>query len=69
MAPKSKKVKEKSLKVTLVRSPIGHKPKQRDCVRNLGLRKLNHFVLVPDNSSIRGMINIANHLLKIEEVL
>ena len=60
--------KEKSLKITLVKSPIGAIPKQRKTVEALGLTKLNKTVELPDNDAVRGMIWHVNHLVKVEEV-
>ena len=60
--------KEKKIKVTLVRSPIGRKPQHRACVETLGLRKLQHSVVVTDNPSIRGMINKVSYMLSVEEL-
>jgi large subunit ribosomal protein L30 len=56
----------KTLKVTLVRSPIGTKAGHRACVRGLGLRKLHQTVELQDTPSIRGMIDKVNYLLKLE---
>ena len=56
------------LKVTLVRSTIGIKPKHKLTVAALGLRKLNSTVTQKDNPAIRGMIHQVRHLLKVEEV-
>jgi len=56
------------LKITLVRSPIGAKPKHRSTVQALGLRKMNATVLQKDNDAIRGMIHHVKHLIKVEEV-
>jgi large subunit ribosomal protein L30 len=56
----------KTLKVTLVRSPIGTKLQHRLCVRGLGLRKLHQTVEVQDTPSVRGLINKVNYLLKLE---
>ena len=56
------------LKITLVKSTIGAVPKNRKTVKALGLRKLNHSVLMPDNDAIRGMIRLVKHLVKVEEV-
>ena len=56
------------LKVTLVRSGIGSKPNQRATLTGLGLRKLGKGVIVDDTPSIRGMINVVAHLVKVEEV-
>ena len=56
------------LKITLIKSTIGAVPKNRKTVAALGLRKLNHSVLMPDNDAIRGMIRLVKHLVKVEEV-
>ncbi|MBL8146097.1 MAG: 50S ribosomal protein L30 [Anaerolineae bacterium] len=59
---------EKSVKVTLVKSPIGYRRDQGDTVKALGLRKMNSTVVVKDTPAIRGMINKVIHLVKVEEV-
>jgi large subunit ribosomal protein L30 len=59
---------EKSVKVTLVKSPIGYRSNQADTAKALGLRKLNSSVVVKDTPAIRGMINTIIHLVKVEEV-
>ena len=56
----------KTLKVTLVRSPIGTKQQHRMCVRGLGLRKLHQTVELQDTPSIRGMIDKVNYMVKCE---
>jgi large subunit ribosomal protein L30 len=56
----------KTLKVTLVKSPIGTKQNHRQCVRGLGLRKLHQTVVVEDTPSVRGMINTVAYLVKAE---
>ena len=43
------------LKVTLRKSTIGSKPKARGTVRALGLRRINHSVVLPDRPEIRGI--------------
>ena len=59
---------EKKLKVTLVKSPIGYNRNQAKITEALGLKKLNHSVILPDNASIRGSISHVAHLVKVEEV-
>ena len=54
----------KTLKVTLVHSPIGAKQAHRACVRGLGLRKLNQTVEVADTPANRGMIDRVAYLVK-----
>lgn len=56
-----------SLKITLVKSTIGQKPKIRATVESLGLRKIRQSVERPDTPDVRGMINRARHLLNVEE--
>ena len=56
------------LKITLRRSTIGSKPKARGTVRALGLRRINHSVVLPDRPEIRGMIARVPHLIEVEEV-
>ena len=58
---------DKTLKITLVKSPIGAIPKHRATVKALGLRKVNHTVELPDNEAVRGMIWHVRHLVKVEE--
>ena len=53
------------LKVTLVRSTIDRKQKQKDTVRGLGLRRLNHSVVLEDTPAIRGMIRKVQHLVTV----
>ncbi|MDA8094397.1 MAG: 50S ribosomal protein L30 [Betaproteobacteria bacterium] len=57
----------KTLKVTLVKSVIGTKVSHRACVRGLGLRRVNHQVIVRDTPDVRGMIRKVSYLLKCEE--
>ena len=56
------------LKITLVKSTIGAKPKHKKTVQALGLRKLNSSVIQQDNVAIRGMVNQVCHLVKVEEL-
>jgi len=55
------------LKITLVRSPIGAKPKHKLTVQALGLRKLHATVIQKDNPAIRGMIHSIKHLVAVEQ--
>ncbi len=56
-----------TLKVTLVKSPIGAVPKHKKTVEAMGLRKLNKTVELPDNDATRGMIKQVEYMLKVEE--
>ncbi|GAB4429497.1 MAG: 50S ribosomal protein L30 [Anaerolineales bacterium] len=62
-----KKKAEKSLRVTLVKSPIGYSKDQKATARALGLRKINQTVEHTDNPAVRGMINKISHLVRVEE--
>lgn len=55
-----------TIKVTLVKSTIGRIEAHRQCVRGLGLRRMNHTVEVLDTPANRGMINKVGYLLKVE---
>jgi len=55
------------LKVTWVRSTIGHKAAARGTIRALGLHRLNQSVEVADNPMMRGMLRRVAFLLKVEE--
>jgi len=56
----------KTVKVTLVRSPIGILPKHKLCIKGLGLRRIGHSVELEDTPSVRGMINKVNYMLNVE---
>ncbi|MEO5833568.1 MAG: 50S ribosomal protein L30 [Nakamurella sp.] len=57
-----------AFKVTQKRSIIGVKPNQRETVRSLGLKRINHTVVVPDNAVNRGYVHTVRHLVEVEEV-
>ncbi|SNU09412.1 large subunit ribosomal protein L30 [Lachnospiraceae bacterium] len=56
-----------TLKVTLIKSPIGCIPKHKKTVEALGLKKLHKTVELPNNAATKGMINQVSYLLKVEE--
>lgn len=57
----------KTVKLTLVKSLIGRKPKHVDIANQLGLRKMHSTVVHNDNPAIRGLINQVSYLLSVEE--
>ena len=57
-----------SLKITLVKSPIGFNETQKRTAAALGLGKVNKTVVRPDNDQVRGMCRSIEHMLKVEEV-
>ncbi|MDR1694811.1 MAG: 50S ribosomal protein L30 [Lactobacillaceae bacterium] len=58
---------KKTIKVTQVRSPIGHPKDQRATLIGLGLNKMSKVSVLEDTPSIRGMIAKVAHLVKVEE--
>ncbi|MCB2179635.1 50S ribosomal protein L30 [bacterium] len=59
--------KNKTLKITLVKSPIGYSKRQKGTVSALGLKKVNQTVEQADSPVIRGMIAKISHLVVVEE--
>ena len=57
-----------ALKITQVKGTIGTKPKHRDNLRSLGLKRIRHSVVRPDTAQVRGMIQAVRHLIVVEEV-
>ena len=60
--------KNKKIKITLVKSPIGYKEKAKKTLEALGLRKMNQSIEHNSNDSIMGMIKIVDYLIKVEEI-
>jgi len=56
------------LKIKLVKSTIGYKPKAKATILALGLKKLNHSVIKSDTPQIRGMLKKVNFLVNVSEV-
>lgn len=61
------KKKKNMLRITLVKSPIGYNMRQKNTVKALGLRRINHTVEREDSPVIRGMISKVSHLVQVEE--
>jgi large subunit ribosomal protein L30 len=59
--------KSKTLRITLVKSTIGEKPKTRAAVRTLGLRKIRQTTERPDTPDVRGLVAKVAHLVEVEE--
>ena len=58
---------DKTIHVTLVRSPIGYTKDQKATVLALGLHRMHQTVEHKDTPALRGMLTKIIHLLKIEE--
>jgi large subunit ribosomal protein L30 len=56
-----------NIKVTQIRSTIGRLKSHKACLQGLGLRRIGQTVSVEDTPAVRGMINKANYLLRVEE--
>jgi len=56
---------QQTVKVQLVRSPIGCKESHRATVRGLGLRKMRSVSELVDTPEVRGMINKISYLVKV----
>ena len=64
---KSSKSKEKLVRVTLVKSPIGYSKRQKGTIRALGLHRMNHMVEHIDTPVLRGMLAKVSHLVLVDE--
>ena len=66
--PAAKKAtpKKNTVNVTLVKSFHGRLPKHRATITGLGLKRINHTVVLEDTPAVRGMINKVAYLLKVE---
>jgi len=56
-----------TVKVTLIKSPVGFNRNQLAVVRGLGLRRIRHTVELKDTPAARGMIHKVKHLVSIAE--
>jgi large subunit ribosomal protein L30 len=55
-----------TLKVTLVKSPIGFNRNQGVVVRSMGLLRIRHTVELKDTRETRGLIHKVRHLVTVE---
>jgi large subunit ribosomal protein L30 len=56
-----------TIKITLLKSPIGFDMKQKTVVKGLGLRRVRHTVELKDTPATRGMIHKVRHLVEVSE--
>jgi large subunit ribosomal protein L30 len=66
MANERTDTKGKTVKVTLMVSPIGFKRNQAAVVKGLGLRRIRHTVELKDTPETRGMIHKVRHLVEVK---
>jgi large subunit ribosomal protein L30 len=66
--PAAKKAasKKNTVSVTLVKSFHGRLPTHRATITGLGLKRINHTVVLEDTPEVRGMINKVSYLIKVE---
>ena len=55
----------RTIKIRLVKSPIGSPKKLKKVVKGLALRRLNQTVERPDDEATRGMVSKIPHLLEV----
>lgn len=63
----TKQAEKKTIRVTLVTSPIGYPEPQKRTVRALGLSRVNQTIEHQDSPAVRGMITKVIHLVRIED--
>ena len=56
-----------TIKVTLMKSPVGFNRNQLAVVRGLGLRRIRHTVELKDTPAARGMVHKVRHLVEVTE--
>ncbi len=58
----------KTLKVTLIKSPIRSRGEHKDTLRSLGLHRMHQSHTLPDNPAVRGMIRSVMQWVTVEEL-
>ena len=58
----------KKVKLTQVRSIIDRSQRQKDTMKALGLRKINHSVEKEVTPQVQGMISKVSHLITVEDI-
>ena len=57
----------KTIRIKLLKSPIGFEKRQKLTIKALGFHKLHQTVEKEDTPAIRGMITTVRHLVVVEE--
>ena len=55
-----------TVKITLVKSPVGFNRTQGTVVRSMGLRRIRHTVELKDTPETRGLIHKVRHLVEVK---
>ena len=64
---KNKIDKNKTTKITQIKSTIGRNKKQKIHLLSLGLKKIGNSKSIIINKSTQGLIKKINHLIKVEK--
>lgn len=56
-----------NMKIKLVKSLVGRKDDQIATAHSLGLRKIGHETVQPDNAATKGKIAKISHLIEVTE--
>ena len=56
-----------TVKVTLLKSPIGFRFNQGEVARSIGLRRIRQTVELKDTPETRGLIHKIRHLVTVDE--
>jgi large subunit ribosomal protein L30 len=67
MANQRTDTKGATVKVTLMKSPIGFKDNQETVLRGMGLRRIRQTVELKDTPATRGMIHKVRHLVDVSD--
>lgn len=59
---------EKYIKVSQIKSELGHVARNRGTIRALGLDRIGDSNLLPDNPAVRGMVRQVNFLVSVDEL-
>lgn len=65
--PKKSPVTEKVVCVTLVKSPIGYSVRHKQTIKALGIKRMHQTVEHKDTPTLRGMLSLVAHLVKVED--
>jgi large subunit ribosomal protein L30 len=57
----------KTIRIKLLKSPIGFEKRQKLTIKALGFHKLHQTIEKEDTPAIRGMITAVQHLVVVEE--
>jgi large subunit ribosomal protein L30 len=56
------------VKITQVRSQIGHSERHRGCLRALGLGRIGKSNVQEQSPQLAGALRLVAHLVKVEEI-